>query len=82
MVEKNFFYLQRFNSVVYRRYNDFVSLHELLLARFPYRLIPKLPPKKIVGGKVFVSFFVYSIMVDPMNFNIEGNKDNTSMKVN
>ncbi|XP_012271940.1 sorting nexin-8 isoform X2 [Orussus abietinus] len=41
---------KRFNSVVYRRYNDFVSLHELLLARFPYRLIPKLPPKKIVGA--------------------------------
>lgn len=39
-----------FNSVVNRRYNDFVSLHELLLARFPYRLIPKLPPKKIVGA--------------------------------
>ncbi|KAJ8678592.1 hypothetical protein QAD02_014379 [Eretmocerus hayati] len=41
---------RRFNSMVYRRYNDFVSLHELLLARFPYRLIPKLPPKKIVGA--------------------------------
>ncbi|KAK9304741.1 hypothetical protein QLX08_003955 [Tetragonisca angustula] len=41
---------KRFNSIVYRRYNDFVSLHELLLARFPYRLIPKLPPKKIVGA--------------------------------
>ncbi|XP_015182254.1 PREDICTED: sorting nexin-8-like [Polistes dominula] len=41
---------KRFNSVVCRRYNDFVSLHELLLARFPYRLIPKLPPKKMVGA--------------------------------
>ncbi|XP_063995496.1 sorting nexin-8-like [Diachasmimorpha longicaudata] len=39
-----------FNSIVHRRYNDFVSLHELLQARFPYRLIPKLPPKKIVGA--------------------------------
>ncbi|KAH0540418.1 sorting nexin-8-like [Cotesia glomerata] len=39
-----------FNSIVHRRYNDFVSLHDLLLARFPYRLIPKLPPKKIVGA--------------------------------
>ncbi|KYQ56563.1 Sorting nexin-8 [Trachymyrmex zeteki] len=26
---------KRFNSVVYRRYNDFVSLYDLLLARFP-----------------------------------------------
>ncbi|XP_067213141.1 sorting nexin-8-like isoform X3 [Linepithema humile] len=41
---------KKFNSVVYRRYNDFVSLYDLLLARFPYRLIPKLPPKKIVGA--------------------------------
>uniref|UniRef100_A0A0A9XXK9 Sorting nexin-8 n=1 Tax=Lygus hesperus TaxID=30085 RepID=A0A0A9XXK9_LYGHE len=40
---------QKFSSQVYRRYNDFVALHELLLGRFPYRLIPKLPPKKIVG---------------------------------
>lgn len=28
---------KRFNSKVSRRYNDFVALHELLLARFPYR---------------------------------------------
>ncbi|KAL1130761.1 hypothetical protein AAG570_012002, partial [Ranatra chinensis] len=42
---------QRFTSRVYRRYNDFVSFHELLLCRFPYRLIPNLPPKKI--GVVF-----------------------------
>ncbi|GLH06083.1 AAEL000956-PA [Gryllus bimaculatus] len=41
---------KRFNSLVKRRYNDFLALHELLLGRFPYRLIPKLPPKKIVGG--------------------------------
>ncbi|XP_011300089.1 sorting nexin-8 isoform X2 [Fopius arisanus] len=43
-----------FNSIVHRRYSDFVSLHELLLARFPYRLIPKLPPKKIVGDSQFL----------------------------
>ncbi|XP_067005219.2 sorting nexin-8 [Anabrus simplex] len=41
---------KRFSSLVRRRYNDFVALHELLLGRFPYRLIPKLPPKRIVGG--------------------------------
>ncbi|XP_013789133.1 sorting nexin-8-like isoform X2 [Limulus polyphemus] len=39
---------QRFNSVVQRRYNDFVVLHEMLLHRFPYRMIPQLPPKKLV----------------------------------
>lgn len=37
--------------MVYRRYNDFVAFHDLLLARFPYRLIPKLPPKKMGGNK-------------------------------
>nr|CAD7459956.1 unnamed protein product [Timema tahoe] len=40
---------KRFGALVRRRYNDFVALHELLLGRFPYRLIPKLPPKRVVG---------------------------------
>lgn len=67
---------QRYKTSVRRRYNDFLALHELLLARFPYRyiciyteiwrwniiickmflywfeyyfrLIPRLPPKKII----------------------------------
>ncbi|XP_050297681.1 sorting nexin-8-like isoform X2 [Anthonomus grandis grandis] len=39
---------RRFSSKVMRRYNDFVALHELLLNRFPYRLVPNLPPKKII----------------------------------
>lgn len=47
--------------MVYRRYNDFVSLYDLLLARFPYRLIPKLPPKKIVGGE-HACIYVYIIV--------------------
>ncbi|KAL1494219.1 hypothetical protein ABEB36_009848 [Hypothenemus hampei] len=36
------------NSKVTRRYNDFVALQELLLNRFPYRLVPSLPPKRII----------------------------------
>jgi len=48
--------------VVYRRYNDFVSLYDLLLARFPYRLIPKLPPKKIVGGEHACIYYTYVIV--------------------
>lgn len=28
---------KRFLSTVTRRYNDFLALHELLVARFPYR---------------------------------------------
>ncbi|CAH0563473.1 unnamed protein product [Brassicogethes aeneus] len=45
---------RRFNRQVTRRYNDFVALHELLLNRFPYRLIPILPPKKIVSDAHFL----------------------------
>ena len=39
----------RFKSTVLRRYNDFVALHEMVVMRFPYRLVPRLPPKKIGG---------------------------------
>lgn len=41
---------KKFSSRVTRRYNDFLALHELLLSRFPYRLIPRLPPKKITAA--------------------------------
>ncbi|KAJ8951556.1 hypothetical protein NQ318_020430 [Aromia moschata] len=44
----------RFSSIVNRRYNDFVALHELLLNRFPYRLVPSLPPKKITSDAHFL----------------------------
>lgn len=33
-----------------RRYNDFLALHELLTVKYPYRIIPMLPPKKTVNG--------------------------------
>lgn len=46
--------LQRFKSSVYRRYNDFVVFHEMLLQKFPYRMVPALPPKRVLGGKVGV----------------------------
>ncbi|KAG5873213.1 hypothetical protein JTB14_005668 [Gonioctena quinquepunctata] len=45
---------RRFSSKVNRRYNDFVALKELLLNRFPYRLVPSLPPKKIVSDAHFL----------------------------
>ncbi|XP_049644610.1 sorting nexin-8 [Suncus etruscus] len=41
---------QRFKSSVYRRYNDFVVFHETLLHRFPYRMVPALPPKRVLGA--------------------------------
>ncbi|CAF0978841.1 unnamed protein product [Adineta steineri] len=39
----------RQNNKVLRRYNDFVALHELLTLKYPYRIIPILPPKKTVN---------------------------------
>lgn len=41
---------QRHKTTVHRRYKDFEALHDLLLSRFPYRMVPKLPPKKAVGA--------------------------------
>ncbi|XP_067937610.1 sorting nexin-8-like isoform X2 [Watersipora subatra] len=40
---------QRYKVTVGRRYNDFHALHETLIHRYPYRIIPSLPPKKIGG---------------------------------
>jgi sorting nexin-8 len=34
-------------SQVRRRFKDFEAYHELLLSRYPYRLVPCLPPKKL-----------------------------------
>lgn len=34
---------------VVRRYSDFVWLHEVLLKKYPYRLVPSLPPKRFSG---------------------------------
>jgi len=34
--------------VVLRRYSDFVALQDILLLRYPYRAIPRLPPKKVI----------------------------------
>ncbi|KAK7806511.1 hypothetical protein U0070_017503 [Myodes glareolus] len=31
------------------RYNDFVVFHEVLLHKFPYRMVPALPPKRVLG---------------------------------
>ncbi|XP_065416176.1 sorting nexin-8 isoform X1 [Chrysemys picta bellii] len=40
---------KRFKCSVYRRYNDFVVFHEMLLQKFPYRMVPALPPKRMLG---------------------------------
>ena len=46
---------EKFRSDVVRRYSDFQTLQELLLARFPYRLVPRLPPAKLMANVVAVS---------------------------
>ncbi|KAJ9081201.1 Sorting nexin mvp1 [Entomophthora muscae] len=58
---------------VLRRYSDFYWLCEVLQKRYPYRMIPKLPPKKIGGNKVFfddrrirLSRFLNFLVVHPV----------------
>ncbi|KAG0171107.1 Sorting nexin mvp1 [Apophysomyces sp. BC1034] len=42
------------SSIVSRRYSDFYWLWEMLLKRYPFRVIPNLPPKKLGGGDLFL----------------------------
>lgn len=39
--------LQALKSSVRRRYKDFEAFDEALLSKYPYRLIPRMPPKKL-----------------------------------
>ncbi|TKS92170.1 Sorting nexin-8 [Collichthys lucidus] len=41
---------QRYKVSVYRRYSDFDVFHEVLLQRFAYRVVPALPPKRMLKG--------------------------------
>ena len=34
-------------STVHRRYSEFVFLWDCLVRRYPFRLLPQLPPKRI-----------------------------------
>jgi sorting nexin-8 len=40
---------ERKGTSVPRRYSDFVWLHECLLKRYPFRLLPLLPPKRLAS---------------------------------
>uniref|UniRef100_A0A665VGD6 PX domain-containing protein n=1 Tax=Echeneis naucrates TaxID=173247 RepID=A0A665VGD6_ECHNA len=42
---------QRYKVSVYRRYSDFDVFHEVLLQRFSYRVVPALPPKRMLKGE-------------------------------
>ncbi|XP_072048997.1 sorting nexin-8-like isoform X2 [Amphiura filiformis] len=39
-----------YKTTVMRRYNDFGALSDMLVSRFPYRMVPRLPPKKMIGA--------------------------------
>ncbi|XP_008327486.1 sorting nexin-8a [Cynoglossus semilaevis] len=39
---------QRYKISVYRRYSDFDVFHEVLLQKFSYRVVPALPPKRML----------------------------------
>lgn len=52
--------LQVCKTTVLRRYNDFLAFQEMLMTRFPYRLIPRLPPKKMMGGNYSYTLSVKS----------------------
>ncbi|KAI0243857.1 Sorting nexin mvp1 [Massospora cicadina] len=59
--------------VVLRRYSDFYWLWEMLQKRYPYRMIPSLPPKKLGGNKAFfderrvgLSRFINFLVVHPV----------------
>lgn len=41
---------QRYKLSVYRRYSDFDVFHEVLLQRFAYRMVPSMPPKRMLKG--------------------------------
>ncbi|KAM9393451.1 sorting nexin-8a isoform 1-T1 [Pholidichthys leucotaenia] len=41
---------QRYKISVYRRYSDFDVFHEVMLQRFAYRVVPALPPKRVLKG--------------------------------
>jgi len=57
MVFKHVEYLvesKSLKSSVRRRYRDFESFHEVLVAKYPYRLLPRMPPKKIAASSAFI----------------------------
>lgn len=54
---------------VIRRYSDFVWLMEYLLEKYPFRVIPGLPPKKFTG--------MYSLIIDSSKSLILNTNDNS-----
>ena len=52
-------------KVIYRRFNDFVAIHEVLIRLYPFRAIPDLPARnRIIGGFIWVPLRFQSIIVE------------------
>lgn len=49
---------------VRRRYSDFYWFWETLLKRYPFRVIPNLPPKKISGSKSICMLYRFALDTD------------------
>uniref|UniRef100_A0A8C5EN97 PX domain-containing protein n=1 Tax=Gouania willdenowi TaxID=441366 RepID=A0A8C5EN97_GOUWI len=49
---------QHYKISVYRRYTDFDVFHEVLLQRFAYRVVPALPPKRMLKGNPISRFIM------------------------
>nr|XP_054762514.1 sorting nexin-8-like isoform X1 [Lytechinus pictus] len=39
-----------YKSTVFRRYSDFAAMSDMLINCYPYRMVPRLPPKKMLGA--------------------------------
>src|SRR5207302_10270412 len=53
---------QKRDTTVVRRYSDFWWLMECLVKRYPFRILPALPAKKI-GGKLYYPKFYYHLLI-------------------
>lgn len=65
----SFCFIQRYKISVYRRYSDFDVFHEVLLQRFAYRVVPALPPKRMLKGGRSGSLFLHRIILQFIFFS-------------
>lgn len=57
MVFKHVEYLlesRELKSSVRRRYKDFEAFNDLMVTKYPYRLVPRMPPKKLTPSPAFI----------------------------
>ena len=52
---------QKRETTVVRRYSDFWWLMECIVKRYPFRILPALPPKKIGGKKYYLVIVFYDM---------------------